>query len=628
VFLDACRDNPFGGTRSSTAPVVGRGLAAIQSDPGTLIAFATQPDNTASDGSGRNSPFTEALLKRIVRPGTDMADVLRRVTRDVVSATKGEQVPWNHSSLTESLVLSRALELRRAPIHACDRAAAHPEDNARVAAGVMDGDLKISEAVAACRQALARHPGVPRFQYQLARALAAEKKDAEAFPLFLSAAEQGYTQANMEVVRSYFFGLGVKADLNEGRKWIGKDDDARTMYFAGLLLQKLGQEHAIAEGIKSGMGLIQRAAELDHVTAMVYLGSQYEFGIHVEQSHAKAAEWYRRAAERGDALAMGRLGGLYIRGLGVPKDPQQALHLFHGAAKSGDAMAMAALAIAYQDGIGVEKDAAKTAYWFEESAKRGNGAAMYALSSILRHGKGVPSDNARALYWLQKSAAANDAEGVYSLAKAHYLGELGLKADPAAGIVLFTKGAEKGHPASMFVIGLAHKEGRGVARDPALAMGWYQKSAERGYVSAMVGLAVGYETGAGVRKDYQESAKWFRRAADQGQAFAQFKLASFYERGLGVAKDSRKAAELFLLGVEREAAYEAYLRRDGMADGFQLQDMVKEARGWSAAFVTELKRLLQGRGRYIGKADGIFGDDLVQALEGLARKRDRGVNRR
>jgi TPR repeat protein len=180
----------------------------------------------------------------------------------------------------------------------------------------------------------------------------------------------------------------------------------------------------------------------------------------------------------------------------------------------------------------------------------------------------------------------------------------------------------------MFVIGLAHKEGRGVARDPALAMGWYQKSAERGYVSAMVGLAVGYETGAGVRKDYQESAKWFRRAADQGQAFAQFKLASFYERGLGVAKDSRKAAELFLLGVEREAAYEAYLRRDGMADGFQLQDMVKEARGWSAAFVTELKRLLQGRGRYIGKADGIFGDDLVQALEGLARKRDRGVNRR
>jgi len=60
IFLDACRDNPLArslarslGTRSSA---VGQGLASIQSAIGTMIAYATQPDNVALDGEGRNSP--------------------------------------------------------------------------------------------------------------------------------------------------------------------------------------------------------------------------------------------------------------------------------------------------------------------------------------------------------------------------------------------------------------------------------------------------------------------------------------------------------------------------------------------------------------------------------------------
>jgi uncharacterized caspase-like protein len=66
VFLDACRDNPLSrslarslGTRSTA---VGQGLASIQSAVGTMIAYATQPDNIALDGDGRNSPFTTAFL--------------------------------------------------------------------------------------------------------------------------------------------------------------------------------------------------------------------------------------------------------------------------------------------------------------------------------------------------------------------------------------------------------------------------------------------------------------------------------------------------------------------------------------------------------------------------------------
>ncbi|MEM9633243.1 MAG: caspase domain-containing protein [Pseudomonadota bacterium] len=109
VFLDACRDNPLAqnlarsmGTRSAA---VGRGLAKTSSGIGTLISFATQPGNVALDGEGDNSPFTSALLKHLGTPGQDITRNLIAVRRDVLEATKGQQVPWENSSLTGEVVL-------------------------------------------------------------------------------------------------------------------------------------------------------------------------------------------------------------------------------------------------------------------------------------------------------------------------------------------------------------------------------------------------------------------------------------------------------------------------------------------------------------------------------------------
>lgn len=106
VFLDACRDNPLsrnlarsmgGGSRSSA---VGQGLAQLNAGIGTLITFATSPDTIALDGSGRNSPFTQAMLKYIRTPGLEVRSMLTRVRADVIRATNEQQVPWDHSSLT------------------------------------------------------------------------------------------------------------------------------------------------------------------------------------------------------------------------------------------------------------------------------------------------------------------------------------------------------------------------------------------------------------------------------------------------------------------------------------------------------------------------------------------------
>jgi hypothetical protein len=105
VFLDACRDNPFAkqlarsmGNRSAES--LDKGLGRVQSGSGTFIAFATQPDAVAADGTGRNSPFTTALLSHIGTPGQSISDLMIEVRNDVIASTNGAQVPWDSSSLT------------------------------------------------------------------------------------------------------------------------------------------------------------------------------------------------------------------------------------------------------------------------------------------------------------------------------------------------------------------------------------------------------------------------------------------------------------------------------------------------------------------------------------------------
>lgn len=103
VFLDACRDNPIvsAGVRGAS-----KGLAPINVSEGTLIAYATKDGQTAEDGVGQNSPFTQALLEHLADP-FDIGVVLRKVRDKVMRATGGKQQPWEYGSLTGGeLVLS------------------------------------------------------------------------------------------------------------------------------------------------------------------------------------------------------------------------------------------------------------------------------------------------------------------------------------------------------------------------------------------------------------------------------------------------------------------------------------------------------------------------------------------
>jgi uncharacterized caspase-like protein len=110
LILDACRNNPFVAQlarRSATRDVAVRGgLAPVKQTQGMLIAYATQANDVASDGSGRNSPFTEALARELKRPGQEIATVFRNIQVQVYSTTKGRQLPELSISLLGDFYLN------------------------------------------------------------------------------------------------------------------------------------------------------------------------------------------------------------------------------------------------------------------------------------------------------------------------------------------------------------------------------------------------------------------------------------------------------------------------------------------------------------------------------------------
>jgi formylglycine-generating enzyme required for sulfatase activity len=112
VILDACRNNPF--TRSMRS--VDHGLATMDAPAGILIAYSTAPGAVAADGSGRNSPYTEALSQAMRDLHEPVEQVFKHVRVGVMGATSGRQVPWESSSLTGDFYFAAAPSKVPAPV--------------------------------------------------------------------------------------------------------------------------------------------------------------------------------------------------------------------------------------------------------------------------------------------------------------------------------------------------------------------------------------------------------------------------------------------------------------------------------------------------------------------------------
>ncbi|HTU10696.1 MAG TPA: caspase family protein [Allosphingosinicella sp.] len=139
LFLDACRNNPFGNVaaaisgRSLTRTMLSQdgndiriqtvGMDELRGAPretlGRLrafslqgsqikIVFSTDPANVAFDGArpgSRHSPFAEALARHLRQP-ISLDDIVALTTGDVVRATRRMQSPWSQGSIDRPIYLS------------------------------------------------------------------------------------------------------------------------------------------------------------------------------------------------------------------------------------------------------------------------------------------------------------------------------------------------------------------------------------------------------------------------------------------------------------------------------------------------------------------------------------------
>ena len=91
ILLDCCRDNPVRSRSFGSKQVSPKRLIQEQIPEATVVWYATEPKETASDGIGGNSPFTRALVSTLKQyRGSQTGLELGSLTREVSQKVKKE----------------------------------------------------------------------------------------------------------------------------------------------------------------------------------------------------------------------------------------------------------------------------------------------------------------------------------------------------------------------------------------------------------------------------------------------------------------------------------------------------------------------------------------------------------
>jgi TPR repeat protein len=235
----------------------------------------------------------------------------------------------------------------KAEITDCDRLAANPDDPDAVAAGIALAKIDSARAVAACREAVERFPGVARYEFQYGRALLKADRAEEALGWIRQAAEKDYTAA--------WYGLGALYDAGTGT---AKDEGSAISWY-------------------------RKAANRDYAPAQTTLGDMSAQGRGATRDDGEAVRWYRKAANQDYAPAQARLGAMYAQGLGVANDNAEALRLLRNAADQEDAYGQGWLGYMYFTGRGVGKDLGEAERWLRKAAEQGYAWAADTLKQVV-----------------------------------------------------------------------------------------------------------------------------------------------------------------------------------------------------------------------------------------------------
>jgi TPR repeat protein len=545
VYLDSCRNNPFpsetyliGPEKQSAA--AGVGLAPVEAQPGSLVAFSTQPGAIAVDGTGDKSPFTESMLRQSFKLGVDSQTALTRVTQEVWDATHQKQKPWSTSTLVEPVYLSRPVIRIASSAMASSgvKVGTAPAAEQPAAAPQKDTSVQVAGLLA---ETFAKPRRVPIGVGQVAM--------LNDFPVIRAAngTQIEITSApktGVMYLDGKALGEGDSIDQNALRKVtfepsIGSENKIESVEFkvaqnqsdAGTKVVGKIEPFVVScdseagepldlQGIEAGK-LPNEINPLTAIPACTEAVQQFPGTVRYlyELGRAKlaardvpgAVDMFQKAADGGHIRAFNQLGYMAEHGVGRAQDLAEANRLFKAAAEGGDPYGMLSYGRNLTFGRGVQKNVPEGVRLLNRAVEMGHTYAMNELGAMYLYGREVRKNPARGLRFYQASLARDDIYAMRNLGLA-YLNGQGVAKDTTTALALFKKASDGGHPYAPNDIGVMYYSGNGVKKDLATAMTWYELAAERGDYDSASNLSWIYSKGPKDKRNL-DKAVWFASLA-------------------------------------------------------------------------------------------------------------------
>lgn len=349
VILDACRNNPLPSANRST----GGGLGAPQRARGLLIAYATEPGQTAADGSASNSPYTQALADILPTDGLSVEQVLRRVAYRVDLATNGAQTPFFNSGLIGEMdVCFNPAGCGGGPVTAPGPAPIAPDPASGTGRNLdapPQGELR--SGMNAATRAFAEACNDGEVQACTWLGVAYENGDdllqdyASARRLYEKACIGGDSFACANLGLMQYDGRGVPRNREQGRVLVERACQEDNQWACLALKQRIMVANGRASqagklylarssewrvGMSSVMEAYARKCDQLDFLACTWVGYGYSEGEHgLRRDIGEAIRLYKRACNGNEAGACFNLGAIYETGDRADKNEAAALRYYH-----------------------------------------------------------------------------------------------------------------------------------------------------------------------------------------------------------------------------------------------------------------------------------------------------------
>ncbi len=464
VILDACNDNPLpersGLGRTGDRP---EGLANLPRAAGLLIAYAAQPGRVATDGRGRNSPFTAALAEVMRQEGLIAELTFKRVAERVLAETNDEQWPYYSNGLIGAEFCFNQAGCGVAP-----------------------------------QKPLLPAPETP-----------APTLSAPAGPAGTAAA----TEAPAETVTI----TGVRLD----------PEDEALLARLELFDFKLEAPLAAAEAVLAEHGLPQllRLAPVEPRAAFLAGVAQY-FGVTgTMKDPGLAVSQYQAACYAGLAVACAQLGYAYLDDKGIPRDAGRAVELLQQSCSDAETAGCVWLAGLYFGGSVVPADRARGKQIIDGACASGLAPACFAQAvanrtpnavSVALGASYVPPLVQAGAAWSEIACRYGNAAECAYLGAAHYEG-LGIPENASEGVRYYRLGCEGGNLDACYNVGAAYSRGKGVRQDGVEATRIFKETCEKGEMWSCASYGqILYRGDNGVRRDRRKGRQLLEQGCNAG----------------------------------------------------------------------------------------------------------------